>query len=296
MEQLKKYLPILFLAFLSLGGIFFYQFSKFSDGKLHVVFCDVGQGDAVFIRTPKGNDILVDGGPNDKVLTCLNSHMPFWNRDLELVILTHPHVDHIIGLISVLKKYKVLSFATSPSSSSSDTYKELIRILKEKGITEKILSKGDKFTSNDGIILTTQWPRSSKALAVLGSETEYFDQNDSSVVELLSFGKLKVLLPGDVSSSIENELASSISSIDILKVSHHGSKTGTSKEFLEAIRPKLAVISVGKNNSYNLPASSTLELLKSFGIKTLRTDQNGEVEVVSDGEFWGVQEEGQRKQ
>lgn len=296
MGSLKKYLFFTFISLLALGAIFFYQESKFNDNKLHLVFCNVGQGDGIYIRTPKGNDILIDGGPNETILNCLNNNMPFWDRDLELVILTHPHADHIIGLISVLKKYKVLSFATSPSSNSSDVYKELVRILKEKGIAEKILSKGDKFTSDDGIILTTQWPYSSLAKTVLGSKTEYFDQNDSSVVELLSFGKLKVLLPGDVSYSIENELASSIPSIDILKVSHHGSKTGTSKEFLEAIRPKLAVISVGKNNNYNFPASSTLELLKSFGIKTLRTDQNGEVEVVSDGEFWEVQEEGQRKQ
>lgn len=295
MSSLKKYLFFTFISLLALSAIFFYQESKFNDDKLHLVFCDVGQGDGIYIRTPKGNDILIDGGPNDKVLNCLNNHMPFWNRDLELIILTHPHVDHLIGLISVLKKYKVLSFATS-SSSSSNVYKELIRILKEKGLTEKILSKGDKFTSNDGIILTTQWPPSSKALAVLGSKTESFDQNDFSVVVLLSFGKLKVLLPGDVSSSIENKLTSSISSIDILKVSHHGSKTGTSKEFLEAIRPKLSVISVGKNNSYNLPASSTLELFKIFGLKTLRTDQDGEIEVVADGEVWEVREEGQRKQ
>src|SRR3990170_7268003 len=88
-------------SFFVLVGILVYQYAKFNDGKVHIVFCDVGQGDAIFLRTPKGADILVDGGPNESVLACLSGHMPFWDRDLELVILTHPHADHLNGLISV---------------------------------------------------------------------------------------------------------------------------------------------------------------------------------------------------
>src|SRR3989344_6568995 len=109
---MKKVFLIGTVLFFLLGCILVYQNITYNDKKLHVVFCDVGQGDAIFVRTPNGSDILIDGGPDDSVLNCLGKHMPFWDRDLELVILTHPHSDHFTGLFSVLKTYKIEIFAT----------------------------------------------------------------------------------------------------------------------------------------------------------------------------------------
>lgn len=286
---LRKAFITLSLSFFLLAGLFFYQNSQFNDGKLHVVFCDVGQGDGIFIRTPKGQDILIDGGPDDKILSCLNNHMPFWDKDIELMVLTHPHVDHFIGLIAVLKRYSVLSFASSLMASENDAYKELLRILKEKEIERKVLKQEDKFKTEDGLTLITKWPLEEKSTLVKGAKSDtYFDQNKFSLVEYLSYGKTKILLTADVDALVEDEVAGDLGKIDILKISHHGSKTGTNKEFLETLKPELAVISVGKNNKYNLPYAKTLEVLNDLGIKTLRTDENGEIEIISDGEEWGI--------
>ena len=109
---MKKVFAIGIVAFVSLGVFSFYQWFKFFDGKLHIVFCDVGQGDAIYIRTPKAFDILVDGGPDDSILSCLSNHMPFWDRKIDLVILTHPHADHLNGLIPLLQNSQGRSFAT----------------------------------------------------------------------------------------------------------------------------------------------------------------------------------------
>lgn len=287
MSNLRKYLIFSFFSLLFLGGLFFYEQAKFSDNKLHVVFCNVGQGDGIYIRTPKGLDILIDGGPNDSILNCLGNHMPFWDRDLELVILTHPHADHVVGLISVLKRYTVLQFASQNIPNSTQDYKELAKLIKEKNIAEKILSKGDKFNSNDGLVLATKWPDFSPM--VLGAKAVSFNQNESSIIELLSYGQFDVLLTGDADTDSIIEAGRQKNKIEILKISHHGSKTGTNKELLETIKPDLAVISVGKKNIYGLPYPKTLEILKELGIKTLRTDQDGEIEIISDGKSWSIQ-------
>lgn len=290
---MKKYLVYAFISLLSLGGLFFYQQGKFNDNKLHVVFCDVGQGDAIYIRTPENNDILIDGGPNDKVLNCLNNHMPFWDRDLELVVLTHPHADHVAGLISVLQRYNVIAFATADSTSSTDIYKELLKELKAKSIKQKTLVQGDRFMSPEGVVLVTEQPEASSLIAksqetsVLGSKAEYFDQNESSVIDVLTYKNFDVLLTGD--ADINSILDSAKGKrIEVLKVSHHGSKTGTNKKLLEEIMPELAVISVGKNNRYNLPYPQTIKDLKDLGIKYLRTDEAGDIEIISDGKSWQV--------
>lgn len=108
-----------------LGGFFFYQNARLNDGKLHVIVCDVGQGDGILIRTPSGDDILVDGGPDDSILNCLSDHLPFWDRTIELMVLTHPHTDHAAGLVYVLKRYTVLHFVTEKVLGATATYKRL---------------------------------------------------------------------------------------------------------------------------------------------------------------------------
>ncbi|MDO8658851.1 MAG: MBL fold metallo-hydrolase [Candidatus Levybacteria bacterium] len=282
-----KTLTVGFFAILFLTGIFLYQKARFNDGKIHIVFCNVGQGDGIFIRTPKGVDILVDGGPDQSILSCLSNHMPFWDREIEVVILTHPHEDHLAGLVPLIKKYKVLSFYTEEVSGRTQTYKEFTKLLKAKNINSKFLLSGSKFSLSDGTSFKILWP-SIYTVHKKQPLNVNFDLNGLSVIGVLSFKEFNVLLTGDGGSIVENQIAKTIGDIDILKVPHHGSKTGMDKEFLKKIKPELAVISAGKNNSYGHPAKEMLDLLESFNIKTLRTDIDGEIEVVSDGKNWFV--------
>lgn len=288
---MKKYLFLIIVSLFSLGALFFYQSSNLNDGKLHLIVCNVGQGDGILIRTPNGSDILIDGGPDDSILNCLSNHLPFWDRDIEVIILTHPHADHLTGLISVLQRYTVLHYITENVPYNSAVYKKLQGVLKEKNLNPKYLFSGDKINFIDKTILTTIWPDKSwfeSQTLTPKQESINLDVNGFSVIELLSYGNFKALLTGDAGSEVEDKIAVNIGKIDVLKVPHHGSKTGMSDFFLSNINPSLAIISVGAHNRYGHPAQIALDLLSNHNIKTLRTDKNGEVEVVSDGKNYQV--------
>ncbi|MCL4354608.1 MBL fold metallo-hydrolase [Patescibacteria group bacterium] len=267
-----------------LGGFFFYDQSKFNDGKLHVVFCNVGQGDATFIRTPKGTDILIDGGPDDSVLKCLTNHMPFWDRTIEVVFVTHPHADHLNGVISTLKRYNVIHYVRQKGEISSDLAKVEKAILADKKLSAKLFSKGDSLKIKDGVGFFTLWPENSSLIL----NEKNLDVNGSSLIELLQYGKFKILITGDATSSVQDQIVTEAGKISILRVSHHGSKTGLDNKIVEELDPDLAVISVGLKNRYGHPSPQVLDILNKHGIKTLRTDLVGEIEIISDGDKWGL--------
>jgi len=274
------------------------------DGKLHLVFCDVGQGDAIFIRAATGEDILIDGGPNDKVLSCLGRHMPFYDRTIELVILSHPQADHLNGLISVIERYNVRYFVSNGTGNETEGFRKLISLIKEKNIAQKTGYRGEKITL-DGLTFKILWPEKEK-IQVLSEATLSYggrhpevlsktgeDLNDISLILRLSYGEFAALFTADASKEILQEIGRFPQDfgepLEVLKVPHHGSKTGLSEQILEVLKPKLAVISVGKN-SYGHPAEETLKVLRDLGVKTLRTDKDGEIEVVSDGKGWQVKD------
>jgi len=249
------------LAFLSLiAGLVWLAVFYFPDVRLHLIFCDVGQGDAVLI-TKGFNQILIDGGPDDKVLGCLAKHMPFWDKKIEIIALTHPEADHLTGLISVLSKYETSYFFTGQKAGNSAEYKVLVSKTK---ITK--IYAGDSIKLGE-ISLNTIWPE--KGL------TGQF--NELSLVFLLKYRDKKVLLMGDADSKIQPRMTRLQETIDILKFPHHGSKTGMAEEFLKIIQPKIAVISVGKN-SFGHPSSQTLELLTKYQTIIRRTDREGTLE------------------
>lgn len=275
-EIYRKALIVVSFSVFLLGGLFFYQTARFNDGKLHLIFCNVGQGDGIYIRTEKGLDILVDAGPDDSILSCLSNHMPFWDRTIELVILTHPHSDHFTGLFSILKSYNILSFYTQEvNASHSKVYEELLKLILEKKVTKQTLFAKDKLVINQNLKLDTIWP----------IHKSINDPNQASVVELLSYKNFKALLTGDAGTVFENEISQDFNRVDILKVAHHGSKDSLNKTLLDELEPQLAVISVGKN-SYGHPNGEILKILREKDIKILRTDKDGEIEIVSDGQFW----------
>lgn len=280
---MKKYIIYLSLSLIFLLGIFLYQGLSFKDENLHLVVCDVGQGDAIYIKTPSGKDVLVDGGGNDKVLDCLTKHMPFWDRTIELMILTHPDADHVTGLVPVLQRYTVLHFVTSKTSKETGIYKKFMQVLEIEGLTPRYVFLNDKIDFEDGMISDIYWPTE----ASLNEFRSPSDINELSVIQVLTYGNFKALLTGDAGVRVQDKLVTSLSGIDVLKVPHHGSKTGMSDYYLSMLKPSLAIISVGKSNRYGHPTSFALDLLSKYGIKTLRTDRDGEVEIVSNGKnYW----------
>lgn len=277
------------LALFFLGAIFFYQYGKFNDGKLHIVFCNVGQGDGIFIRTPTGLDILVDGGPDESILFCLSNNMPFWDRSIELMFLTHPHEDHLAGLTSVLKRYSVLYFATEKLENNTLSFKQLSQEISTKKLPTRHIYTGDSFKTKDLVSLEVIAPNkefldTASPNGIIGESKEL-----ASLAILLSYGQFDLLLTGDNQTESLKQTSSLLRSpIEVLQIPHHGSKTGMDSELLSIISPQLAVISVGRKNKYGHPAQEVMKILGNKAIKTLRTDQQGEVEIVSDGQKWRV--------
>lgn len=266
----------------SLLALFFSQEMRFNDRKLHVVFCNVGQGDAIFIRTPKQNDVLIDGGPDRKVLDCLSQHMPFWDRTLELVILSHPHQDHFAGLIDVIQSYTIESFVTEKLDNKSSGFDEFGKALSNKKITPHYVISGDSVKTKDGVVMKLLTPSqaflSQTSPSGLIGESEEF----GSLVWYLSYGDFDLLLTSDAQVRLLTEgLATMSGDIEVMQVPHHGSKYALDKDLVDKINPKLAIISVGKNR-FGHPSGEILKILGEKDITILRTDQNGTIEIVSD--------------
>lgn len=283
---MKKYFLIAAVLFFVLACILVYQNIIYNDKKLHVVICDVGQGDTIFVRTPQGSDILIDGGPDDSVLSCLAKHMPFWDRTIEIMILSHPHADHFMGFFSVFKNYKVKSFVSEELTNKTTGFASLMDKIKLQKIPIQFVLAGDKFILGDKVILEIVGPtkefidRTSPGRTI-GESSEF-----ASLETLIKYGKFSVLLTGDSQvAELEQGIRvkrEGLSNLSVLQVPHHGSRFGLNQEILDILNPKLAVISVGKNK-FGHPTPFILDLLKSANIKTLRTDRDGEAEIVSDG-------------
>jgi len=278
-----------FILLISLAGIFVYQYARFYDDKFHLVFCDVGQGDAIFLRTPSGIDILIDGGPNDSILSCLERHMPFWDKTIELAILTHPHEDHLNGFLDVLKNYKVLSFVTLDLKNNTSSFKALLESLKEEKINIRFVYLGDRFIFKDGLSISIVGP-SREFLAKTSPRGFIGETNEFANVEsLIKYKNFSALLTGDSQASELNEILKQVQDdigISVLQVPHHGSRFGLTAEILDILNPKAAAISVGKNNKYGHPAQETLKILGDKNIKILRTDQDGEIQITTDGSIF----------
>ncbi len=264
-------------------------FWSLPDGKLHIVFCDVGQGDAAYIRFPDGRDMLVDGGPDDKVLGCLGRHMPFWDRHINIVALTHPQKDHMQGLITVLGRYGTDYFVRSDIANSTDGYATLMDVVGRRGIKQKFVTAGEAIAVGS-TTLSVLWPSGDQIANVLGATTS--NLNDGSVVFLLRYGSFDALFPGDADIRVESgwkNMQLADDTLEVLKFPHHGSKTGMTENFLQTLRPKLSVISVGRNN-YGHPSEAALATLAKLGIQVKRTDKEGDIEMMSDGRSWSVGE------
>ncbi|GAG83759.1 unnamed protein product, partial [marine sediment metagenome] len=251
------------------------------DDKLHVSILDVGQGDAILIH--QGNQqVLVDGGPNPQAIALeLGKKMPFWDRTIELVILTHPSADHVTGLVEVLNRYKVKQVLHPDSDFESDIYDEWLRLLKEKDIKGTIAQAGQQIDLGRAVIevLNPQIPH------LTGTES---DVDNNGVVLHISMGEVSFLLTADIMWEAEFELITHRANLTstVLKVGHHGSDTSTTPEFLAVVNPQLAAISVGDKNRFGHPTLEVMERLEDriSSENIYRTDEQGTIEFITDGE------------
>lgn len=280
--QKKQKVGFLIFLFLTTIVVWVFVFTQESGKFLKMEFFDVGQGDAEFIETPQRQQILIDGGPDMSVLEKLGRAMPFYDRYIDLVILTHPETDHLNGLIEVLKRYNVGAVITTGIIRDTQEYKEWIGLLEEKRIPIFIAKAGGIIDLGDNINVNIIYPFENLAGKKLS------DTNNNSVVSQLVYGNFEALFTGDIEKSAENKLISAGVNLnsDILKIAHHGSKTSTSDVFLRAVNAILAVIEVGKDNSYGHPHREVLERLKNLNI--LQTGKDGDIKILSDGEKFFV--------
>ncbi|MFH0814800.1 MAG: ComEC/Rec2 family competence protein [Candidatus Falkowbacteria bacterium] len=252
---------------------------KTDSSLLSVRFLDVGQGDSIYIRTPEKQDILIDAGPDAKVIEQLGKAMPFFDNEIDVAILTHPHADHVAGFIEVLKRYKVDKIYYTGVLHTSSVYLEFLNLIKQQKIPLIIVGAGR------GIELAgaAKFKILSPAPNLVGQKVE--DLNDSSIVSQLIFGNTKFLFMGDAGEKVEAALLNSGQQLqsDVIKLGHHGSKTASSQEFLKAVAPTYAVIFCAKNNDFGFPHPKIVSRLERLGIEIFRTDLDGSVVATSDG-------------
>jgi competence protein ComEC len=263
-------LTLLILNLLVLPFVVYLSFEAY----LEVSFFDVGQGDSIFIKTSGNYQVLIDGGPNySAVLNGLSREMPFNDKEIDLVILSHPESDHMTGLLSVLENYKVDNIIWTGIEKEGVKFETWKRMINEEGANIYYANSGDKIIMGD-VSLEIVNPKES-----LKGEI-FKESNDTAVVSKLQYKDSSFLFAGDISSKIENVLTNI--NVDVLKIPHHGSKYSTSNEFLQKVSPLISVIQVGKN-SYGHPTEEVLTRLNNFDIKILRNDTDGNIKIVSDG-------------
>jgi competence protein ComEC len=234
-------------------------------------FLDIGQGDATLLRTPTNCTILIDGGPPQALLQKMKDLLPMLETKIDLVILTHPHLDHLAGLLELEKKYEFSNVFLTGVNYGLAEYDQFLSQLDPSAVT--YITKPQQYTLC-GVQITLLSPVSS----LYGQDLDNI--NNSSIITLLDFAGQKILIPGDAELEQEHELLSFYSSlpkIDILKAGHHGSRTSTSIDLLNATKPDKLIISSGKGNSYGHPHSETLKKANQFKIQVFRTDQLSDV-------------------
>ena len=252
---------------------------------LEVHVLDVGQGDAILIELPDTTQILIDGGPDGSVLTELSAVMGPLDKTLDVVIATHPDKDHIGGLPDVLAAYDVGTIVLTGAEKDTNLYRAWVAAVASEG-AQIVLADGIKrLAFGDLAVLDLLWPQES----MLGKSPS--SVNDYAVVSRLTYGSVDFLFTGDIEMWTEQRLVRSgiLGDVEVLKIPHHGSKTSTTTALLRVTTPKIAVISVGKENRYGHPSDLVLTRLLDFGIETRRTDLEGRITIQSDGEaFWVV--------
>lgn len=284
MKNFKKYLPYILVGiiFVATFIIFYFVLNENKNGKyLKVAYLDVGQGDAIYIKAPNGKQVLIDAGPDAKILSSLSSVMPFADRSIDIVVETHPDLDHIGGMPILFDRYKINTFVNNGMNSNSEVYKILEKKI-EKEKSKEIIIKNKK-----RIILDSDKNIYLDIISPIEDVSDWENTNDGSIVSRLVYGESSFLLMGDATKYTENLISWNESDgelqADILKLGHHGSKGSTSELWLEKVKPSVAIISAGKGNRYDHPDEEVIGLLNKLGIKYLETSKEGNIVFKTDG-------------
>lgn len=245
--------------------------------ELEISFLNVGQGDAIFITTPNGNQILIDGGPDSSVLRELGKVMPFYDRSIDVVLATHSDADHIGGLPLVFKRFEIDAYIDNGAGGTTATFDALTESVRLEESNVISAFSGERVWLDEEVYLDIFYPNEGEIRN---------ESNENSIVAKLVYRNFSVMLTGDSPIAIEKYLSAKYSNnleANVLKIGHHGSKTSTSLYFLNSVKPELAIISAGKNNKYGHPHESVLSLLKDRSIEIKNTTSSGRIIIKSDG-------------
>ena len=278
MQYLRRHVGFVLIAALLCGNALIY-YAVFAEAprELTIAFLDIGQGDSIFIESPSGVQVLVDGGPSGKVLQELGKVMPLYDRTIDMLIVTNPDQDHFAGFLDVLKQYEVGAVMEPGTVGKSKLYPEFEKATDAEGAARVLARRGQVVDLGAGAYLRILFP---------DRDVSKENPNDGSIVAQLIYASTTMMLTGDATQRVENHLLAinpAELKSDVLKVGHHGSRTSTSKNFVAAVAPEYAVISDGKDNQYGHPHKETLDTLTKFAVKVFRTDQSGTVIMYSDG-------------
>lgn len=249
---------------------------------LQISYLDVGQGDAALITTASGQNILIDCGPNQQILAALSRRLRWWDRRLDMIIVSHDHADHWGGLPYLVNKYPIQQIILAQPPRLSTELAGALNNAKQKGIIINNIRAPAVIKLSDNSRLTILWPTSEQLI-------RYQDNiNNQSLVILWQYGQNKFLWTGDLEAVAENELLAQQPTgrpIDILKIAHHGSLTATSLAWLNYWQPKIAIISLSSINKFGLPSQLIIDRLRRLGIRLWRTDQLSDFDIWSNGQL-----------
>lgn len=253
------------------------EYRALPDGRLHFYALDVGQGDALFMVTPSGRTILMDGGPDLAALTQLDRISPHLRRHIDLMILSHPHQDHLGALPDILERYAVDAALLSGIQYPNPTYREMLRLLKEKRVRVIIPNPSKDIVMGDGVILDVLWPPP----RLWGKQGSEDDVNNTSVALRILYKDQSILLTGDMEMPEEDAVLATGADVSatILKAAHHGSRTSSSTGWLLASHPDVAVISAGKNNKFKHPNADVIARFIQFGMTPRITAEEGTIHL-----------------
>lgn len=278
-EKIHIYWKLILLSilFFSVVGVFYVAF-KTDEPVLTVAFLDVGQGDAIFIESPTGNQVIFDGGPGSALVSQVGKQVSLFDRSIDMIVVTNPDKDHFEGFIPLLSRYSVEAvLEPGVSADENPVYRELQRIIATKNIPVVEARTSQKILLGGGAYIDIIFP---------DRDVKEVSHNEGSIIARLVYGETSVLLTGDTTKNIESYVLESYKEYldsDMLKVAHHGSDTSTSDAFVKAVSPDVAVISAGKGNSYGHPKKETLDTLKNNKVETLVTMDEGTIVFESDG-------------
>ena len=276
MNQIRAVRFLLFgLMIVSLSFIGFVLWDLAQPAVLTVRVLDIGQGDSILIQTAERRSILVDGGPDNTVVYKLGEYLPFYRRTIDLVVLTHPDSDHLMGLNEVIQRYQVGAVLLTGVSDDAGAYQSFLELIASRGVQAFVAGAVRELTIDGQTTLMILHPGQPLA----GQTIE--DSNGASIVGQLRAGGFTVLLTGDAPLKVEAALLKAGADVQstVLKVSHHGSRTASGEAFLRAVSPQLALISSGRDNRYGHPHPSVVERLTGLGIPALNTQQTGDITV-----------------